>query len=123
MSSSWPVMAPVPRPTRPPTVHTPWGVSVPRDERGFYDGLSWGALDDRCARWREAGWLLDDAGHPYLPAGDRRVLLWHEADGSWSVGHVGADGPGVGLVERVTLNMARARAQAWAASRRLDRAA
>jgi hypothetical protein len=111
---SWPEATPVPPPERPPHVDTAWGVRVLRDEDGLYDGLSYGALVDRCARFLEAGWRTGDDGVPYLQAGSRHVLLWREPDGSWSVGHVGPDGPGVGLTGRVSLPVARARGQAFA---------
>jgi hypothetical protein len=105
-------------------VATPWGVVVVRGPDGLYDGLSWGALNDRCARFVEAGWRTGEDGVPYLQVGCRRVLLWREPDGSWSVGHVGSDGPGVGLVERVSLSAARARGQSFAlTSARLDNVA
>jgi hypothetical protein len=111
---SWPEATPVPSPERPPAVSTPWGDCLSKGPDGLYDGLSWGALVDRCARFVEAGWCTGEDGVPYLQAGTRRVLLWREQDGSWSVGHVGPDAPGVGLAERVSLSVARARGQAFA---------
>jgi hypothetical protein len=112
--SGWPEATPVPPPERPPTVTTPWGDVVHRGSDGLYDGSSYGALMDRCARFLEAGWRTGDDGIPYLQAGARRVLLWREPDGSWSVGHVGPGGPGVALAERVSLSLARSIGQAFA---------
>jgi len=62
-------------------------------------------------------WLATDDGLPFLPAGDRYVVLWERPDGLYRVGHVGPQlrkNDGQRIVNGVTFDQAVAAGERWA---------
>ncbi len=95
----------------------PVGTGREREEPPKLVGPAYYETLDLVLRESKTRWLANQDGIPFLPAGDRYVVLWERSDGLWKVGHVGPrlrEGDGQRIVNGVTFDQAIAAGERWA---------